>query len=44
MIADSTGAYTVAYRVAGGMLLFAAMLGILSHILLSSRLGEPTAE
>lgn len=44
MIADATGAYTAAYRVAGGMLLFAAMLGILSHIFLSSKLSEPAAE
>ncbi|NLH78047.1 MAG: hypothetical protein GX465_13515, partial [Acidobacteria bacterium] len=44
MIADSTGAYTTAYRVAGGMLVFAAMLGILSHILLSSKMSEPAAE
>jgi MFS transporter, OFA family, oxalate/formate antiporter len=40
MIADATGAYTAAYRVAGGMLVFAAMLGILSHIFLSSKLAE----
>ncbi len=44
MIADTTGAYTAAYRVAGGMLVFSAMLGILSHIFLSTKLGEPTAE
>ncbi|MCK7536763.1 MAG: MFS transporter [Marinilabiliales bacterium] len=40
MIADATGAYTVAYRVAGGMLVFAAMLGILSHIFLTSKLSD----
>ncbi len=44
MIADSTGAYTTAYRVAGGMLVFAAMLGILSHIFLTSKLDEPASE
>ena len=44
MIADSTGAYTAAYRVAGGMLVFAAMLGILSHIFLSSKLDEAASE
>jgi MFS family permease len=43
MIADSTGAYTAAYRVAGGMLVFAAMLGILSHIFLTSKLSEGDA-
>jgi len=43
MIADSTGAYTAAYRVAGGMLVFAALLGILSHIFLSTKLSESDA-
>mgnify|MGYP001024431940 FL=1 len=40
LIADATGAYTAAYRVAGGMLVFAAMLGILSHVFLSAKLNE----
>jgi hypothetical protein len=40
MIADATGTYTAAYRVAGGMLVFAAMLGILTHILLSFKLDK----
>ncbi|RPI97245.1 MAG: MFS transporter [Candidatus Aminicenantes bacterium] len=44
MIADASGTYTTAYRVAGGMLVFAAMLGILSHIFLSSKLDEPASE
>jgi len=44
MIADASGTYTTAYRVAGGMLVFAAMLGILSHIFLTSKLDEPTSE
>jgi MFS family permease len=37
-IADATGTYTMAYQVAGGLLMFAAILGIVSHILLSSKL------
>jgi MFS family permease len=40
MIADASGAYTGAYRVAGGLLVFAALLGILSHILLSFKLDK----
>lgn len=40
LIADSTGTYTGAYRVAGGLLVFAALLGILSHILLSFKLDK----
>jgi len=40
MIADSTGSYTAAYRVAGGLLLFAALLGIWSHMFLSFRLAD----
>ncbi len=36
-IADATGTYTMAYQVASGLLMFAAVLGILSHIFLSSK-------
>jgi OFA family oxalate/formate antiporter-like MFS transporter len=39
-IADATGSYTRAYQVAGGLLLFAALLAVLSHIQLSFRLSE----
>jgi len=40
MIADSTGSYAAAYRVAGGLLLFAALLGIWSHMHLSFKLAD----
>jgi OFA family oxalate/formate antiporter-like MFS transporter len=40
MIADSTGSYARAYQVAGGLLLFAALLGIWSHMHLSFKLAD----
>jgi OFA family oxalate/formate antiporter-like MFS transporter len=40
MIADSTGSYTRAYQVSGGLLLFAALLGIWSHMHLSFKLAD----
>jgi MFS family permease len=40
MIADANGSYAMAYRVAAGLLIFAALLGTLSHIQLSFRLAE----
>jgi OFA family oxalate/formate antiporter-like MFS transporter len=40
MIADSTGSYSIAYRVAGGLLVFAALLGIWSHMHLSFKLAD----
>jgi len=40
MIADSTGSYARAYQVAGGLLLFAALLGIWSHMCLSFKLAD----
>jgi MFS family permease len=40
MIADSTGSYAAAYRVAGGLLVFAALLGIWSHMHLSFKLAD----
>ena len=40
MIADSTGSYAAAYRVAGGLLVFAAMLGIWSYMFLSFKLDD----
>jgi len=40
LIADKSGAYVGAYRVAGGLLVFAALLGILSHILLTLKLDK----
>jgi OFA family oxalate/formate antiporter-like MFS transporter len=39
-IADATGGYARAYQVAGGLLLFAAMLALFSHVRLSFRLSE----
>lgn len=36
-IADATGNYALAYQVAGGLLLFAALLGVVSHILLTDK-------
>jgi MFS family permease len=39
-IVDATGTYTVAYQVAGALLLFAALLGVLSHIVLSARMDS----
>jgi MFS family permease len=39
-IADATGSYAVAYQVAGGLLMFAALLATVSHIHLSFRLAE----
>jgi MFS family permease len=39
-IADATGSYTLAYQVAGGLLLFAALLALLSHIHLSFKMSE----
>jgi len=40
MIADSTGSYARAYQVSGGLLLFAALLGIWSHMHLSFKLAD----
>jgi MFS family permease len=40
MIADATGSYTRAYQVAGGLLMFAALLGIWSHMQLSFKLAD----
>ena len=40
MIADSTGSYARAYQVAGGLLLFAALLDIWSHMHLSFKLAD----
>ncbi len=39
-IADSTGSYGAAYQVAGALLMFAALLAMVSHIHLSFRLSE----
>jgi OFA family oxalate/formate antiporter-like MFS transporter len=40
MIADATGSYATAYQVAGGLLVFAALLGIWSHMHLSFKLAD----
>lgn len=40
MIADSTGSYAAAYRVAGGLLGFAALLAMWSHMILSFKLSD----
>jgi MFS family permease len=40
MIADATGSYARAYQVAGGLLLFAALLAVWSHMTLSFRLAD----
>jgi OFA family oxalate/formate antiporter-like MFS transporter len=36
-IADASGAYTMAYYIAGGLLVFAALLALISHIVLSTK-------
>jgi MFS family permease len=40
MIADSTGSYAGAYQVAGGLLIAAALLGVLSHMHLSFKMAD----
>lgn len=39
-IADASGSYAPAYRVAGGLLMFAAVLAMISHVQLSFRVPE----
>lgn len=43
-IADATGAYTTAYFVSGGLMILAAMLAMVSHILLTAREPEPEGQ
>ena len=40
MIADATGCYARAYQVAGGLLLFASLLAVWTHMRLSFTLAD----